>query len=170
MGEARAAARLWSSPRPSARHALDADILRLNLEPVSYLIACEQPWTLRRIDAIEFEYRCFLQLVRDHPGEGIVPGRDCDLYWHAHILNLALYLDHCQQLFGAPLLHYPFSGRLGRADAARQRARFRRHQRLFADLMNRVPRTHHCDEGDNDEPAILQIPQPGRHAGAAQVA
>jgi len=105
--------------------------------------------------------------VRDHPDEAIAPSRDCDLYWHAHILNLALYLDHCGQLFGTPLLHYPFSGRLGPADAARQRRRFRRHHRLLNDLMSRVPRTHYRDGRDDDEPAILQIPQPGRHARVA---
>jgi len=174
MGEARAA-RLRPIPRSVAgdlppRRALDPDILALNLEPVSYLIACEQPWPLQKIDAVEFEYRCFLQLARDYPEEGLAPSRDCDLYWHAHILNLELYLADCRRLFGAPLLHYPFSGRLGPADAARQRARFRRHRRLLDDLMSRVPRTLNREQGDDHETANLQIPQPGRHAGVAQAA
>ncbi len=174
MGEARGATRrlsvLTGAPDPAARRALDADIRALNLEPVSFLVACEQPWPLSKIDAVEFEYRCFLQLVRDYPDEALAPSRDCDLYWHAHILNLELYLADCQRLFGAPLLHYPFSGRLGATDAARQRARFRRHRRLLTDLMSRVPRTHYRDQGDDNETTILQVPQPGRHAGAAQAA
>ncbi|HZR35001.1 MAG TPA: hypothetical protein VFA75_06465 [Nevskia sp.] len=173
MGEARRAAAQLSALPPASRgraprRALDPDILALNLEPVSFLIACEQPWSLQKIDAVEFEYRCFLQLARDHPGEGLAPSRDCDLYWHAHILNLELYLEDCRRLFGAPLLHYPFSGRLGPADAARQRARFRRHRRLLAALMSRVPRTHHSEEGPDDETAIPEVPQPRRHAGVAQ--
>jgi hypothetical protein len=154
---------------PPPRHALDPDILDLDLEPVSFLVALEQPWPLEKLDATELEYRCFLQLVRDRPGENIVPSRDCDTYWHAHILTLGLYLKHCRRLFGHPLLHYPFSGVLGEEDAARQRARFRRSQRLQSDLMNRVLRTHHGDTtGDDHDTGNHQIPQPSGHLGAVQ--
>lgn len=153
------------------RRALDADILALNLEPVSFLVACEQPWTLEKVDAIELEYRCFLQLARDHPDEAIVPSHDCDTYWHAHILTLGLYLEHCEALFGAPLLHYPFSGRLGAEDAARQRERGRRSRRLQAELMKRVQATHNVTTtGADHEADIPEVPQPRRHAGAVPAA
>lgn len=174
MGEARGGRRLPSrrggtGRDPSGRRALDRDIADLDLEPISYLVAMEQPWPLHKLDAVELEYRCFLQLVRDHPARCIVPSRDCDLYWHAHILTLERYLGDCQALFGRPLLHYPFSGQLGADDAARQRARFRRCRRLHADLMSRVLRTRTCDTtGDEHEDTIVQVPQPGRSAGAAQ--
>ncbi len=154
---------------PSARHALDPDILALDLEPVTYLVALEQDWPLEKLDAIEFEYRCFLQLVRDHPGENIVPSRDCDTYWHAHILTLELYLEHCQRLFGHPLLHYPFSGALGEEDLARQQQRFRKCRDLHTRLMNRVLGIQHRDTtGDDHDTAILQVPESRRHADAAQ--
>lgn len=120
------------------RSALDSDISGLNLEPVSHLVAMEQPWSIERLDAAEAEYRCFLQSVRDVPDEPMVPSRDCDIYWHAHILILELYLKHCNDLFGRPLLHYPFSGHFGDADAKRQSARFARSQRIMADLVDRV--------------------------------
>ncbi len=166
----------WLSPRsdqagsdPSSRCALDPDIAALDLEPISFLMAREQPWTLEKLDATEFEYRCFLQLVRDHPQDSIVPSRDCDLYWHAHILTLELYLEHCQAIFGYPLLHYPFSGALGPEDEALQQARFRHSRRLFEELMNRVRRTHYCDsKGEEHEYANREIPDPGRYLGAVQ--
>ncbi len=176
MGETRSTE--WRSPRPgragrdpACRCALDQDIAALDLEPVSYLVAMEQPWSLQKLDATEFEYRCFLQLVRDYPQDNIVPSRDCDTYWHAHILALGLYLEHCQKLFGNALLHYPFSGPLGPEDAARQQRRFRRCQRLHTELMSRVLRTQHCDTtGEAHERTSIEVPQSGRYPGAAQIA
>jgi len=174
MGETRRAERLSSRrgqarPDPSCRCALDQDIADLNLEPISYLVAMEQPWPLEKLDATEFEYRCFLQLVRDYPEDNIVPSRDCDTYWHAHILALGLYLEHCQTIFGYPLLHYPFSGTLGPEDAARQQERFRRCRQLFTELMNRVRRTQLCDTiGEEHDQAIIEVPQPGGYPGVAQ--
>lgn len=156
-------------PRPASRHALDADIRDLDLAPISHLVAMEQPWPLHKLDAVELEYRCFLQLVRDRPGEAIVPSRDCDTYWHAHILTLELYLEHCGRLFGRPLLHYPFSGTFGAEDAARQQRRFRHSRRLLDELMHRVRSTHHGDTtGENHDTSNHQVPQPRGYLGLAQ--
>ena len=143
---------------PSARRAFDPDIRDLDLEPISFLVAFEQFWPLPKVDAVEFEYRCFLQLVRDHPGEAIAPSRDCDLYWHAHILTLELYLQHCRRLFGKPLLHYPFSGSLGPEDLVLQQERFARCRALFEDLMSRVPRTRPVS-------VVLPAPRGPRESG-----
>jgi hypothetical protein len=139
---------------PLPRTALDPDISSLNLEPVSYLVAREQTWSLQRIDEIELEYRAYLQIVRDQPDQSIVPSRDCDTYWHAHILILDLYLDQCSKLFGKPLSHYPFSGCFGEADAAQQNARFSQSQQRVTDLIRRLgsnPPTLH-PSGDINEP------------------
>ena len=174
MGETRSGAarspRLGRTGRdPSSRCALDPDIAALDLEPISYLVAMEQPWPLEKLDTTEFEYRCFWQLVRDYPEDNIVPSRDCDIYWHAHILTLGLYLEHCRTVFGQPLLHYPFSGQLGPEDAARQQERFRRCRQLFTDLMSRVLRTQHCDPtGEDHDHTIPEVPQPRRYPGLAQ--
>ena len=174
MGEARRAERLspgfdQAGHDPSMRCVLDPDIAGLDLEPISFLVALEQPWPLEKLDATEFEYRCFLQLVRDYPEDNIAPGRDCDTYWHAHILALGLYLEHCRTLFGGPLLHYPFSGTLGPQDAALQQERFRRSRRLHAELMNRVLGTQHRGtNGDRHDTIHFEVPQPGGYAGAVQ--
>jgi hypothetical protein len=125
-----------------ARCALDEDIAGLDLASISYLVVLNENWDLQKVDAIEFEYRCWLQCVRDFPDQVIVPSRDCDLYWHQHILFLALYLEQTRQLFGQPLLHWPFAGLLGEADAALQEARFLKSRRIVDDLVDRVRRTH----------------------------
>jgi hypothetical protein len=124
------------------RSALDEDIVGLDLAPISYLAVLNEHWDLEKVDAIELEYRCWLQCVRDFPEEVIVPSFDCDLYWHQHILYLGLYLEQMQRLFGRVLLHYPFSGLLGEADAALQENRFLKSRHIVGDLVDRVRRTH----------------------------
>ncbi len=132
-----------TAARPTLdRWTLDEEILELNLEPIAFLVALTERWDVERIDAVELEYRCFLQLARDFPDRSIAPSRDVDIFWHCHVLTLGLYLEHCQKLFGRPLLHYPFSGALGEADAARQRARFEDSRRLMSELLTRVRSTH----------------------------
>jgi hypothetical protein len=126
---------------PDVRTELDEDIAGLDLEPISYLAVLNERWDLAKVDAMELEYRCWLQCVRDFPQEVIVPSFDCDLYWHCHILYLGLYLEQTTRLFGAPLLHWPFSGLLGEADAALQRERFVKSRRIIGDLVERVAHT-----------------------------
>jgi hypothetical protein len=124
------------------RCGLDEDIAGLDLESISYLAVLNERWDLDKVDAIELEYRCWLQCVRDFPEETVVPSFDCDLYWHQHILYLGLYLEQMHRIFGHVLLHYPFSGLLGEADAALQQARYVKSRRIVGDLVNRVRRTH----------------------------
>lgn len=127
---------------PLDRWSLDDDILELNLEPIAFLVALTERWGVERIDAAELEYRCFLQLARDFPDRPLAPSRDADTFWHCHVLTLGLYLEHCQKVFGRPLLHWPFSGALGEADAARQAARFEESCCLISELVDRVRSTH----------------------------
>ena len=123
------------------RWTLDEEIRELNLEPIGFLVALTERWDVERIDAAELEYRCFLQLARDFPDRPLAPSRDVDIFWHCHVLTLGLYLEHCQKVFGRPLLHWPFSGAMGEADAARQRARFEESRCLISELVNRVRST-----------------------------
>jgi hypothetical protein len=122
------------------RCGLDADIAGLDLESISYLAVLNEHWDLDKVDAIELEYRCWLQCVRDFPEETVVPSYDCDLYWHCHILFLGQYMEQTRQIFGYVLLHFPFSGLLGEADAALQEARFLKSRRIVGDLLDRVRR------------------------------
>jgi hypothetical protein len=127
---------------PGARSTLDEDIARLDLAPVSYLVVLNEGWSLEKIDAIELEYKCWLQCVRDFPDQSVVPSRDCDIYWHAHILTLGLYLQQTCELFGRPLLHWPFAGLQGEADAAQHQDHFLKSRCSVSDLVDRVRRTH----------------------------
>jgi hypothetical protein len=117
---------------------LDPDIDSMYLDHVSVLIAIEEDWSLQKIDRIEIEYRCFWQVIRRHPDMLIVPTLDIDRYWHAHILCLRSYLDDCQRIFGYPLIHWPFSGRFGGADAVRQHQLITESRPLLVELVNRV--------------------------------
>lgn len=141
------------------RWTLDEDIRELNLEPIAFLVALTEDWDVERIDAAELEYRCFLQLARDFPDRPLVPSRDTDIFWHCHVLTLGLYLEHCQKVFGRPLLHWPFSGVLGEADAARQLARFEESRCLIGELVNRVRSTQPFNRSkeshdDHDERSV----------------
>jgi hypothetical protein len=124
----------------AVRTSLDDDIASLNLDPISFLAVRTHGWNLQTVDTIEMEYRCFLQCVRDFPEEVIVPRMDVDLYWHCHILSLGMYLEQTTRLFGHPLLHWPYSGVMGEADAARQAARFEHSRPILASLTERMLR------------------------------
>jgi hypothetical protein len=123
------------------RQALDEDIAGLDLAPVSYLAVLNEDWDLEKLDAIELEYKVWLQCVRDFPDELIVPSLDCDRYWHNHLLVTGLYLEQTTRLFGKPLLHWPFAGAMGADDAAQQQARFDRSRPIVNSLLSRVRST-----------------------------
>jgi hypothetical protein len=126
------------APGSPLRTALDPAIAALDLAPVCFLAVYTYHWDLAKVRAMELEYRCWLQCVLDFPGDSVVPGRDCDLFWHCHILYLEGYLKQTTALFGRPLLHDPFAGLLGDADEARQNARFEHGQQRVQALLSRL--------------------------------
>ena len=42
-------------------------------------------WDAAHLTEAELEYRRFVDLARQHPGEPIVPSVDVDLVWHEHL-------------------------------------------------------------------------------------
>jgi hypothetical protein len=114
---------------------LDSEVLALDLAPVRYQLAVVCGWSLARIVEAERQYRCFLQLIRSDPLTAHAPTRDADECWHQHILCTALYLRDCQNLFGAYVHHYPFSGRFGADDAHQQRQRFEQSRARIAGMI-----------------------------------
>jgi hypothetical protein len=131
--------------------ALAAAITTLDLEPISFLAAVEYGWSLEKTDAVELEYRAFLQAIHDHPDQPIAPSKDCDLYWHMHLLDTRRYGADCMQIFGRFVHHFPYSGIRGALDLRQQKQRYTRSQRiigqLLADLRNSAfthpPETSH---------------------------
>lgn len=94
-------------------------IAELDLEPIKVKLMHEasgEGWTLERANAIEFEYRRFLILMKKYPEEQTAPLVDVDTFWHYHILDTLKYATDCDAVFGYFLHHFPYIGLRGEAD------------------------------------------------------
>ncbi len=67
-------------------------------------------------DKSEKEYRRFLALKMLHPETALVPSKQIDDIWHAHILDTKAYREDCQTLFGRFMDHFPYFGVNGEDD------------------------------------------------------
>ncbi len=109
---------------------------RLDLEPIVYKLTHADPGerelTLAEADQAVALYRCFLKLCALCPGTPIVPTRQLDRVWHAHMLDTAKYRADCDDVFGRFVDHFPYAGLRGEADQESWRADFERTRRLFA--------------------------------------
>ena len=100
-----------------AMHAIAA----LDLEPIKVKLMHKESgegWTLERANAIEFEYRRFLYLMKQYPHEQTAPLVDVDTFWHYHILDTMKYALDCDAVFGHFLHHFPYIGLRGEDDEA----------------------------------------------------
>ncbi|KQW88587.1 hypothetical protein ASC94_24595 [Massilia sp. Root418] len=96
-------------------------IAELDLEPIKVKLMHEESgegWSLERANAIEFEYRRFLILMKKFPHEQTAPLMDVDTFWHYHILDTMKYAADCEAVFGYFLHHFPYIGLRGEDDAA----------------------------------------------------
>ncbi|MRW85574.1 hypothetical protein GJ698_15940 [Pseudoduganella sp. FT26W] len=96
-------------------------IAALDLEPIKVKLMHEESgegWTLERANAVEFEYRRFLQLMKQYPDEQTAPLVDVDTFWHYHILDTMKYHADCDAVFGHYLHHFPYIGLRGEDDEA----------------------------------------------------
>lgn len=87
---------------------VDLDILKLDLDR-------DFERNPKLLDYVKVRYRNFLYLCGS-TGEIIVPTKDIDLIWHAHILDTQKYAVDCEVLFGFFLHHFPYFGIQGDAD------------------------------------------------------
>ncbi len=78
---------------------LDNDIATFDLEPVAFKACVDETWSVFEVDANEFQYRQWLQLIRNHPDKLISPTKEIDLFWHHHILDTKKYFQDCRNLF-----------------------------------------------------------------------
>jgi hypothetical protein len=96
-------------------------IAALDLEPIKVKLMHEESgegWTLERANAVEFEYRRFLILMKKFPNEQTAPLVDVDTFWHYHILDTMKYAADCEAVFGHFLHHFPYIGLRGEDDEA----------------------------------------------------
>jgi hypothetical protein len=94
-------------------------IAELDLEPIKVKLMHKESgegWSLERANAIEFEYRRFLILMKKYPDEQTAPLVDVDTFWHYHILDTLKYAADCEAVFGYFLHHFPYIGLRGEAD------------------------------------------------------
>lgn len=96
-------------------------IAALDLEPIKVKLMHKESgegWTLERANAVEFEYRRFLYLMKKFPSEQTAPLVDVDIFWHYHILDTLKYAVDCDAVFGYFLHHFPYIGLRGEDDEA----------------------------------------------------
>jgi hypothetical protein len=96
-------------------------IAELDLDPIKVKLMHTESgegWSLERANAVEFEYRRFLTLMKKYPHESTSPLVDVDTFWHYHILDTMKYAADCQAVFGYFLHHFPYIGMRGEEDAA----------------------------------------------------
>jgi hypothetical protein len=111
-----------------------AAIAALDLGPIKAKLMHEESgegWSWAYADAVEFEYRRFLYLVKKFPNDQAVPLCDVDVFWHYHILDTMKYAADCEQIFGYFLHHFPYSGLRGEFDEAAHQRSGARMQELY---------------------------------------
>lgn len=96
-----------------------APIAALDLDPIKVKLMHKESgegWSRSYADAVEFEYRRFLHLMKKYPGEQVAPLFDVDVFWHYHILDTMKYAADCEAVFGYFLHHFPYVGLRGDDD------------------------------------------------------
>lgn len=88
-------------------------------------------WTYERALAAADAYTKFLYLTEKHIDSAIVPTKDIDEVWHAHILDTRSYIRDCNRVFGRYVHHNPFFGFGGATAEDCLESSFRSTQELF---------------------------------------
>lgn len=92
----------------------------LDLEPIAFKLVHPEPgetgMPVEEADQLIVKYRRFLKLCAMYPEQGIVPSKEIDPVWHAHILDTAKYAADCDAIFGFMLHHFPYLGSRSEAD------------------------------------------------------
>ena len=101
-----------------APNGLDVNVSRLDFKRLKhkYTQSSEAAMSEAQWDMAELEYRRFLTLKRIYPAVGLVPSKEVDAIWHAHILDTRAYRNDCQQVFSRFVDHYPYFGIYGEDD------------------------------------------------------
>lgn len=100
------------------RHGLDMNVSRLDFARLKhkYTSSSEAEMSVESWDKAEREYRRFLSLKAFYPAVSLVPSKEVDALWHAHILDTRAYREDCHQVFGRFIDHYPYFGIYGEDD------------------------------------------------------
>lgn len=101
-----------------ATNGLEMQVSQLNFQRLKhkYTASSEAEMSAAQWDASELEYRRFLTLKCLYPTVALVPSKQVDAIWHAHILDTRAYRENCLQVFGRFIDHYPYFGIYGQDD------------------------------------------------------
>jgi hypothetical protein len=113
---------------------LKAKVDLLDLEPIAFKLVYPedgQGWTPEKAYRLIELYRCFLVLNEIYPNISIVPSKEIDKVWHAHILDTAKYREDCQRVFGRFVDHFPYFGMRGEEDAKNLQTTYQATRALF---------------------------------------
>ncbi|MBB3119408.1 glycine-rich domain-containing protein-like [Pseudoduganella violacea] len=114
-------------------------IAELDLDPIKVKlmhVESGEGWSLERANAVEFEYRRFLYLMKKFPQEQTAPLMDVDIFWHYHILDTMKYAVDCQAVFGYFLHHFPYIGLRGEDDEVAHARVGQRMKELYEETFN----------------------------------
>jgi len=102
-----AAIAIIASAGPILSDSADA-IASIDLSRIEKRVAKEHNWSAEKTAEVAKEYRRFLQLLRRHGSSArIVPSKEVDEIWHAHILYTEQYAADCERIFGFYMHHAP---------------------------------------------------------------
>lgn len=104
-----------------------------------YTASTEAEMTPEEWDNAQREYQRFLTLKTLHPQEVLVPTKEVDTIWHAHILDTRSYRHDCERLFGRFIDHYPYFGIYGDDDYANLQNAFERTCELYEKHFGPIP-------------------------------
>jgi hypothetical protein len=116
-----------------------AIIAALDLDPIKVKLMHRESgegWSLEQANAVEFEYRRFLYLMKKFPNEKAAPRSDVDIFWHYHILDTIKYASDCEAVFGYFLHHFPYIGLRGEDDLVAHQRVGERMRELYETTFN----------------------------------
>ena len=106
----------------------------IDLEPIAYKLVYPedgQGWSAEKTYKLIELYRYFLVLNEIYPNISIVPTKEIDKVWHAHILDTAKYREDCEKAFGRFVDHFPYFGLRGEEDAKNLQSTYQTSRALF---------------------------------------
>lgn len=127
--------------QPKAVDALHPLVAATDFERLKYkhTASHEAEMTPEEWDHAQREYQRFLSLKLLYPQEVLVPTKQVDTIWHAHILDTRAYRMDCERLFGRFIDHYPYFGIYGDDDYQALQTAFAKTCELYTRHFGELP-------------------------------
>lgn len=123
------------------RNELMRKILDIDLRPIKFKLMDDKEghgWSRVKADYMESEYKRFLYLIASQSEVPVVPSREIDEFWHAHILDTRKYAQDCDNAFGRFVHHFPYLGMRGEEDAKLLQSSFKGTKSLYEEVFGEI--------------------------------